>query len=435
MTHSCRLLVTTLVGLASSAMLAACSGSNSTQPGDSGVHDTSVSDAASKDSPVSQDAPTSDVKSDSLPPTDGGPTGPITGLATEKWTWVPFPGSKCRDGSSTGIGVNYNPASDKVMIYLEGGGACFNFATCVLGANPASFSESDFESLATSSADYSLNAGMLDRTKAANPVQDWSYVYVPYCSGDVHAGNNPTATISSVTGEPGQGTDFAGYTNMQQYLSRVVPTFSKATQVLFAGMSAGGFGAAADYALAATAFGSTPVVMLDDSGPFMEDPYFTTCLASQVTSLWGLDKTVFAACGSSCSSPSNAFLSYASVIVNKYPNVTFGLADSFADGTISSFFGFGLDSCTSTNSLTPSQFTAGLMDIRSKLASAPNFGTFYFPGTDHTSTQSAVFYTRTAGGTPDGGVPDGGAEAGAPVLMTDWVAALIAGHAMTVGQP
>ena len=56
-------------------------------------------------------------------------------MPSEKWTWVPVPGSHCRDGSATGFGINVNPASKNLMIFLEGGGACFNALTC--GMNPA----------------------------------------------------------------------------------------------------------------------------------------------------------------------------------------------------------------------------------------------------------------------------------------------------------
>src|SRR5690348_4731360 len=49
------------------------------------------------------------------------PGAPITTPANQ-WTWVDFPEALCRDGSSTGIGVRLNPNSNKVAIYLEGGG-------------------------------------------------------------------------------------------------------------------------------------------------------------------------------------------------------------------------------------------------------------------------------------------------------------------------
>jgi len=242
-----------------------------------------------------------------------------------------------------------------------------------------------------------LNVGIMDRTRAANPVKDWSYVYIPYCTGDMHSGSN-VATVQGVGSQ-----NFAGYSNLQQYLARIVPTFRNASQVLFAGMSAGGLGAEVDYELVATAFGSTPVFMLDDSGPFMQDPSLAACLQGQVETLWGLGSTVFAGCGSACGTQATLFLGSAQYIVSTHPNVTFGLADSMNDGTISRFYGFGNRNCTSYQQLTPAQFAAGLLDIRAQLASYPNFGEFLFQGTDHTSTQSADFYTRTAGGAGAGG--------------------------------
>src|SRR5690242_9792017 len=41
-------------------------------------------------------------------------TGAAIGTAEKQWAWVPFPEAKCRDGSSTGIGVRLNSASSKV---------------------------------------------------------------------------------------------------------------------------------------------------------------------------------------------------------------------------------------------------------------------------------------------------------------------------------
>jgi hypothetical protein len=304
---------------------------------------------------------------------------------------------------------------------LEGGGACFNETTCVTFKNPSSFGEGDFARRAASSLDlFGLNVGIMDRSQAANPVRDWSYVYIPYCTGDVHGGN----AVASVQGV---GTEtFAGYTNMQQYLARIVPTFPGATTVLFAGQSAGGFGAELDYALAASAFGATPVIMLDDSGPLMEDPFLAACQQAQVATLWGLGGTAFAGCGTACATPATRFLGLTQDLVSRHPNVTFGLADSLDDGTISKFFGFGYQNCAGYQQLTGAQFSEGLLDIRTKLAAYPNFGEFLFPGTDHTSIQSAAFYTRTAGGS------DAGADAGG-MLMTEWVASLLAGRAVNAG--
>jgi hypothetical protein len=331
------------------------------------------------------------------------------------------------DGSSTGIGINLNPASDKLMLFLEGGNACFNPLTCA--QTPASFGETDFNALVSpagwtgAAGTYNVDVGILDRTNAENPVKDWSYVYVPYCTGDLHAGNNVVA-VTGVTGMQ----QFVGYVNVGLYLDRLVPTFPKVTQVLLAGMSAGGFGAALDYDRVAKAFGSTPVVLLDDSGPVLASPALATCFATELRTTWGLDKTVLADCGSDCGDPSSVFLDYFKHVVTAYPKGTFGIADSMDDSRISLLAGFGYMNCTSFQTVSASVYGAGLLDIRTTLASSSNFGEFLFAGTQHTSTQGPSFYTVTAGGTADGG-----ADAGAGVLLTTWVQGLISGTATNPG--
>jgi hypothetical protein len=325
---------------------------------------------------------------------------PIAGLSQNKWTWVPIDGAKCRDGSSTGIGVNLGSASDKLMIFLEGGGACFNDVTCL--TNPSSFGASDFTSFDGGEG----HGGIFNRDDANNAVKDWNYVYVPYCTGDIHAGNN----VSSAD---------AGSSVSNQH---VAPTFPNLSQVLLTGISAGGFGASANYAQVAKAFSGNTVALIDDSGPPMEDPYESKCQQEQVTALWGLDKTLLSDCGADCTNPATYYLDYAKHIGAHYPNAPFGLIEAAEDGVISLFFGFGYnngaDDCM--GSVTTSEpgptFTAGLQDVRAKLAGNPKFGSFIFPGSDHTSLITS-FDTRTTDG----------------VNLYDWVRQTIAGQASNVG--
>jgi hypothetical protein len=92
---------------------------------------------------------------------------PITG--TDKtWTWIPFPDTQCRDGSPAGVSVNLNSGSNKVMIFLEGGGACFSADTC--GSNPAN--------VPTTAQKPANVTGVFDRANTQNPVGDWNFVYV-----------------------------------------------------------------------------------------------------------------------------------------------------------------------------------------------------------------------------------------------------------------
>ena len=347
-------------------------------------------------------------------PMDGG-RAVLTEPTPEVWTYIAIDGAKCRDGSSTGIAVNLNPASQNLMIFLEGGGACFNELTC--GDNPSSFGPSDMPTFFPSEADGGApiaGHGIMDRNPA-NPVSDWNFVYIPYCTGDIHAGNNPAGVVDGVSGAQA----FVGYNNVDLDLQRIVATFSNAPQVLLTGASGGGFGAAANYVHVQRAFGSVPVSMIDDSGPYMEDPYLATCLQNEVRTLWGLDATVGADCAGACNDPSRFFLDFAKNVVTKNPERQFGLMESTDDGTISVFFGFGEDDCNVPifAQETATMFTAGLDDIRTNLAANTNAGTFYFPGTDHTSLESGDYYTRVAGTTP----------------LTTWVGALVGGSTSNVG--
>jgi hypothetical protein len=338
---------------------------------------------------------------------------PITNLpAPSTWSYVPVSGAVCRDGSPTGIGVNINPASKNLMIFLEGGGACFNAFTCA--GNPSTFGMNEFNSRLGGT---NGSGGIFNRDDPANAVKDWNFVYVPFCTGDVHAGNAPNKMV------PGVGVQqFVGYVNMTRYLAKIAPTFPGLEKVLLTGISAGGFGAASNYPQTAKAFAPVPVYSLDDSGPPMRDPYAPKCLQQEWAQLWGFDKTVLAECGSDCPDPTNYTLDAVRHTVKQYPNAPFGLVEDTDDGVITLFYGFGTNNCMSAlpAQLSEATFTAGLLDERMGTTDLPNLGGFIFHGSDHTTLSGTSFDTRTASNSsPDGGAP------GPDVKLTDWVADLV----------
>ncbi len=362
--------------------------------------------------------------------TDGGDTDAgvaDAGIKPNTWTWLDVPGARCRDGSSTGIGVNINPASTKTVIFLEGGGACFNSATC--GQNPSKFSGADFKSYvamggpAGSGGGKSGTAfGILARADTKNPVKDWNMVYVPYCTGDIHGGANETGTVSGVNGTQ----LFVGRNNVKLALEQTKALVPATDKVFLTGASGGGFGALMAYDQVATFWGTVPVAMIDDSGPPMSDPYLPSCLQSLVADLWGLTKTVLADCGADCSDTAHWGINAAKHLAKKYPDRPLGLVESTGDLTISSFFGFGAMNCAGFQPVLEPDFTSGLLDIRAQLAFDKNFGSFYFGGADHqahTSYENALD-TRMSTDAMDGG---------APVSLADWTAQMLNGTVTNVG--
>jgi Pectinacetylesterase len=335
--------------------------------------------------------------------------GPGIGAPDHQWTWVPIDGAVCRDGSGTGIGVRLNSASTKVYIYLEGGGACFNAETCAIALG--SFDQAAFTAWAGTVG----LTGIFDTTQTVNPLQEWNAVYVPYCSGDVHAGD---ASGASVPGGGPTGQDFLGYENVALYLQRIVATFPAATQVLLTGISAGGFGAAFNYDRVAAAFCPLPVTLLDDSGPPMSDTYLAPCLQKQWRSLWNLPGVLPAAC-TACTEPSGGgIVNYITYLNERWPKSPKGLISSTQDAVISTFFGFGSDDCTATTPLSGATYAAGLEDLRDNyLAESPLWGTYFVDSITHTYLLGPGFYTTTVNGE----------------LLTTWVGDLLDGQPDNVG--
>jgi hypothetical protein len=324
----------------------------------------------------------------------------------KQWTWVDFDDSKCRDGSHAGVSVSLNASSKKVMIYLEGGGACFDASTCA--QNPTSVGNK-----------MPAAAGVFDRGNAENPVADWNMVYVPYCTGDVHIGDAQDVMIPGVTGVQ----QFNGRKNLESFLARLVPTFHGTDQVLLTGVSAGGFGASANAEFVQNAFGSIPVTMIDDSGPGLSTEFVPGCLPEKYKAYWGIDKTVLALCGSDCSGDGDFTVQYAEHVAKKSTATLSGVIESNQDQVIRLFDGIatnnGADDCKGVLGLTPMDpkvFEAGLLDLRKRMQGLNDrFGTFYPTSMQHTWIGGASFYTATAG-------PD-------KVRMVDWFHDILTGKA------
>ncbi|MDC3959185.1 hypothetical protein KEG38_35350 [Polyangium jinanense] len=329
------------------------------------------------------------------------PEGPFDGAPVEaqagQWTWVPVPEAKCRGGSSTGFGVRINPESTKLVIFLEGGGACFNGTTCNL--NPSSFGENNFNNWKNNGG----NNGIFSTSNAANAVKDWSFVYVPYCTGDVHAGNAPDADVPGGLSPKGQ--QFVGYANIGHYLKRIIPTFKGVTEVLLTGVSAGGFGAFYNYDRVAQAFCPTPVALIDDSGPPMGDTYMSPCLQQRWRELYNFADTLPADCVE-CTLPNGGGLANAwKLLGQKYPDASLGLVSSDKDGTISQFYGYGKNDCQNIDGLFPSslsgaEYTAGLEEIReSFLKQSPAWSSYFVSATTHTYLGGNGYYNTNVDGT------------------------------------
>ena len=355
---------------------------------DSGVRDAGT-DAAIVDA---GNAPVTDAAVSDGAVTDAGVLQvpfPTTGMRIEAangvWTYVPFGDTQCRDGTNAALAVNLNNASKKVMIVLEGGGACFDAASC--RQNAANLGSQQRQ----------LGAGVFDRGNLANPVRDWNYVYVPYCTGDTHAGTNAAAMVPGVPGLQ----RFVGHLNMQRFLQRVVPTFRDATDVVLTGVSAGGFGAVSNALLVQRAFGNQlKVKLVNDSAPALSAAVVPECLQQKFRTLWGLDRSLLADCGTACPRQDDYSQSYALFVAQTLGDRPTGLISSTRDGVLSAYYGGGRNNCSGTtlqDSVPSNEFQQDLFLFRERSRVTPNFGTFFVDGTAHGWIYKPEFYTQGVG--------------------------------------
>ena len=133
-----------------------------------------------------------------------------------------------------------------------------------------------------------------------NPVQNYSWVFMPYCTGDVHVGQAKTrvagyqqilminnSLLSGVLDVlcnlnlfsvcTGADRIFDGHANLQRALERAVATWDPRTLVV-GGQSAGGFGSVSSFAFVRDYFPKARAVLIDDSGPVVDDTALAPCL-------------------------------------------------------------------------------------------------------------------------------------------------------------
>ncbi|MEM6725230.1 MAG: pectin acetylesterase-family hydrolase [Bacteroidota bacterium] len=106
-------------------------------------------------------------------------------LQDSSWNTIETGGTtRCADGSDYYFMVRKGDPK-KVVLYFQGGGACWDAYTC---ANPIDSVEPNFY-YASILPRFTNEQGIFNSTNPKNPVKDWTIVAIPYCTGDVHLGN------------------------------------------------------------------------------------------------------------------------------------------------------------------------------------------------------------------------------------------------------
>ncbi len=283
-----------------------------------------------------------------------------TNCQDNKECLIELPGSTCADGTPSFITLTRRPTAKHVLVYLTGGGACWDAQTCKKGlANPLTRTETP--------TDWNNGDGIGDATDSNNPfAADYSVVTVPYCTGDVHAG---ARTINYGTDAAPYVIRHQGFKNVQLAFDKVKSIFPNPDKVVLLGCSAGGIGAYYHMGTLAKAFPDSEKMVISDAGTPFRPPYINADKYKMVMTNWGADKTL-----------PEGVTDFSGLIADngkRYPDIDFGFISSYQDKTMT-FFALAVGSA--------SPFTAvrdTIIDLSDKYLGLNN-------------PRAKVFYTNTS---------------------------------------
>ena len=336
--------------------LASCGGDDSASSADTAVSSTEA--VASTEAPG--------VETIVPEPTDA----PVT---TPTWETVDAPSDcMCADGSAFHFYLR-EASPTKVLFYLEGGGACFSGDMCKPGSGTYSETISPVSKLEDS-------PGIFDFANPENPFADYSVVYVPYCTGDVHAGN--------ITKDYGNGvvTQHKGFVNASNALDTMIKRFPNTTQLVVAGSSAGSFPTPVFAGMAGDQLPNADLKVFADSSGAVPDAM------GFVIGNWGTLETLpdwpeIEGLTVDQFTPAYTFIKAA----EHNPKIRFARHDFAFDSVLSSFARMA--------GLSPDDLVSVMRTNESKVeATGVNVANWISPGDDHTIAVRDEFYTEEMNG-------------------------------------
>jgi len=196
---------------------------------------------------------------------------------TGEWVVHDADGCVCADGSDYQY-LTWAGDPDKVVIFLQGGGACFTAETCEIGSPAQSFSHDIVADLEAARSG-GFRRGLFDFDNPENPVGDWSVIYLPYCTGDVFLGTRAHTYSDEVT------ISHTGNLNARKGVEHLLANHPGATHVFVTGSSAGAVPAPLVAGLVAEQYPDADVAALGDgAGGYGANPVVMGFLNAQ----WGI---------------------------------------------------------------------------------------------------------------------------------------------------
>lgn len=186
---------------------------------------------------------------------------------------------------------------DKTLIYFNGGGACWNGATCltslVAGERPVYNPTIEAENMPE------IVGGIMDLAREDNPTREWNIIFIPYCTGDVHIGSrdmlysDPLGFVNSGNPVMVQHRGFDNFMAVREWMKQNLDR-KNTEKVLIAGSSAGAYGAVLNFSRLQSLYPNRTIVALlvDAAAGVFTQPFVNRVFNSVDGGPWGVRDTL-----------------------------------------------------------------------------------------------------------------------------------------------
>ena len=276
---------------------------------------------------------------------------------------------------------------NNVVVYFQGGGACWDPITCLAAES--------YDTECTDEDSPENHGGIFDFQNPENPFKDWSFIFVPYCTGDVHIGANDKEYSIIISVDPlvvlTRTIQHRGAVNFHVVLKWMKENIFKPHKIFVTGSSAGSYGAIAGFPWIKEAYKKSLVSLLGDAGMGVNPPEYNAVSQANWNSQfapWLLEN------------PDEIdLLEIWQRMVKRYRHSKMAEFTNAFDGTQISFYYYTFI----TLGLTPPEPEYLALDWHVKMwegldfkADAKNYRYYVAPGTSHTILGRDLVYEETS---------------------------------------
>lgn len=309
--------------------------------------------------------------------------------ASAQWRTIePGGATACSDGSPYRFFVHQGDPA-RLLIEFEGGGACWSGATCEQDVYTRRITVDP-----EAARQQGLLQGIYDRANPRNPFREYTHLYIPYCTGDLHWGNR-AQTYTGAAGNAYQ-VQHRGAQNAAAALNWALANVAGPSQVFVAGCSAGGYGATLWSARIAQRFPGAALRHLSDSAAGVVAPDFFRTLIEAWNPGDAWPDFIPSLQLGALDPGSVAMADLYAGIAGHFPLASFAQFNTRQDTTQIFFYSLSRGGLGAGDI---ADWTNGMLASIDRIeAENPNFDAYIAGGMQHCIVNQSSFYTMSVGG-------------------------------------